>query len=59
MDGYGEATSSDERAQENIAQLTGATAGRLHGCGLGAAPVETAARRRRFCFLLKPWWRPR
>ena len=46
--GYAEAMAGDERALENIAQITGATAERVQGHGLGAAaPVETAAQRRR------------
>ena len=46
--GYAEAMAGNERAMENIAQITGATAERVLGRGLGdAAPVETAAQRRR------------
>ena len=46
--GYAEAMSGNERAMESIAKITGATAERVLGRGLGeAAPVETPAQRKR------------
>ena len=46
--GYAEAMTGDTQAMENIAQITGATAERVQGRGLGeASPQETAAQRRR------------
>ncbi len=46
--GYSEAMTGEAQAMENIAQITGATAERVQGCGPGApAPVETPAQRRR------------
>ena len=46
--GYAEAMSGQSRAQEGIARITGATAERMLGQGLGQpAPVETPAQRKR------------
>ena len=46
--GYAEAMTGDAQAMENIAQITGATAERVQGRGLGEpAPIETAAMRKR------------